>query len=457
MITLPYGRQLGEIVEQPPGPNSRRLAAQLRRYESRNITYISDDFPIFWSRGLGANITDVDQNVYVDLTAAFGVAAVGHSNERVAAAVSRQAHRLLHGMGDVYPTGNKVALAKMLCEITPGGEPKKVIFASTGSEAIEAALKTAAVASGKPGVICFTGAYHGLTYGALSVTDRSHFKEPFLQQLGDFAVRAPYPYCYRCPPELAHPTCSEGCFNALREIVLSERGASVGAVILEVVQGRGGDIPAPVDWLRNVRRLCDERQLILIVDEIYTGFGRTGHWFACERAGLIPDIICVGKGLSSGFPIAACVGSAAVMDRWPETTGEAIHTSTFLGNPTGCEAALASIAELRDADLVQRVSALEPTIAEALEDLKAASKERIGDVRGCGLMWGVELVDRSGAPDGAAAQVVVIEAMRRGVLVLTSGPGGNVIAISPPLVITAEQLAFALGILRDAVAEFSIK
>jgi len=448
--SLPYGRQLAKIVVQPPGPNSRRLSAQLRRFESRNITYVSADFPIFWSSALGSNVTDVDQNVYVDLTAAFGVAVVGHSNERVADAVARQAHRLLHGMGDVYPTGNKVALAKMLCEVTPGTGPKRVIFASSGAEAVESALKTAAVATGKPRVVCFSGAYHGLTYGALAVTDRRIFKEPFLQQLGDFAVRAPYPYSYRCPSELSQPSCAEGCFAALREIVEQDR--AIGAVIVEIVQGRGGDVVAPVEWLKKVRKLCDERHLVLIADEIFTGFGRTGHWFACDRAGIVPDIICVGKGLSSGFPISACVGTASVMDRWPESGGEAIHTSTFLGNPTGCEAALASIAELREANLVQRAATLEPAIRQTLEDIKASSQGTIGEVRGCGLMWGLEFVRDGKAPDSAMAGAVVLEAMRRGVLVLTSGPASNVISLSPPLVISSEQLEFALRVLRAAVA-----
>lgn len=450
-MDLPYGRQLAQMTTPSPGPNSRRLATQLRRYESRNITYISDDFPIFWSRAGGSNVTDVDQNVYVDMTAAFGVAAAGHSNPRVADAVAQQALRLFHGMGDVHPTGNKVALTKMLCDIAPGDEPKRVILATTGSEAVEAALKTAALATGKPGVICFTGAYHGLTYGALAVTDRLHFRRPFQAQLGGFAVRAPYPNRYRPPAGTSPEQCEEFCFSAVCAILDGDDGARIGAVILEVVQARGGAVAAPARWLQRLRALCDERGILLIVDEIYTGFGRTGRWFACEAAGIVPDLLCVGKGLSSGFPIAACVGRAEVMDRWPETSGEAIHTSTFLGHPTGCEAALASIAELRDAQLVERAASLEPQMHSSLTAIATASNGAVGDVRGRGLLWGVEFVTADGAPDGATAQAIVLEAMRRGVLLLNSGPAGNVVSLTPPLVITTAQLQFSLDVLRAAV------
>ncbi len=446
------GAQLGQIVVAPPGPHSRRLTAELRAVESRNITYVGHDFPIFFSQAAGANVVDVDDNVYVDLSGFFGVAAAGHSNPRVADAISEQAHRLLHGMGDVYPTENKVALARELCRLVPGDGPKRVIFASTGSEAVEAALKTAAIATGKPGVICFTGAYHGLGYGALCVTDRDIFKEPFRRQLGDFARRAPYPHCYRCPLQLRYPSCEVACLGAVREILDGPDGSEIGAVIVEPMQGRGGEVPAPDRWLQELRRLCDERNVLLIFDEIFAGFGRCGRWFCCEHAGVVPDIICVGKGLSSGFPIAAAIGTARVMDRWPESAGEAIHTSTFLGHPTGCAAALASIAELEEHKLVERSAELQGTMRDLLVNLQKESKGKIGDVRGRGLMWGLELVDVAGAPDTACAAATSLAAMRLGVIVLTSGPHCNVIALSPPLVITLEQLRFGIDVIGRAIA-----
>lgn len=446
------GDELGQIVVKPPGARSRELTERLRAVENRDVTFIGEGFPVFLNGGAGANLTDVDGNVYVDFTAAFGVAAVGHSNPRVVAAVAKQAERLLHGMGDVHPTPEKVELAELLCELTPGKGPKRVIFASSGSEAVESALKTAVVATGKPGVIAFGGAYHGLGYGSLAVTDRDHFRRPFLEQLNPFVLRAPYAYCYRCPIGLEYPRCGVECVELVERALDSPAGARVGAIVVEPIQGRGGEVPAPPDWLLRLRGVCDERGLVLIVDEIFSGFGRTGRWFACEYAGVEPDLICVGKGMASGFPISATIGKAEVMDRWPRSSGEAIHTSTFLGHPTGCAAAIASIAEIRERNLVERAAELGKRIERRLVDLKARAGGRIGDVRGRGLMWGVDCIDGTGAPNRARAARTVVAALERGVLFLTSGPSGNVVALTPPLVISEPQLEFGLDVLAEAIA-----
>ncbi|HXM18588.1 MAG TPA: aspartate aminotransferase family protein [Candidatus Tumulicola sp.] len=447
------GKDLAHVVVEPPGPRSRELAKRLRECECRDVTYVSDDFPVFFERGTGANLVDVDGNVYVDLSGAFGVAAAGHSNPRVVEALAHQAGRLLHGMGDVHPTEGKVLLAEALCEVTPGKGSKRVILASSGAEAVESAIKTAAIATGKPGVISFTGAYHGLTYGALALTDRDHFREPFVKQLGSFARRVPYAYCYRCPLNLTYPECETACLSFVEEVLDAEGGGEIGAVIVEPIQGRGGEVPAPLGWLADLRELCDRRRLLLIADEIFTGFGRTGRWFACDHAGVVPDLICVGKGMSSGFPISACIGKAEVMDRWPECTGEAIHTSTFLGHPTGCAAALASIQELREHKLVERAAALEKPLGAMLNAIRDRAGGRIGDVRGKGLMWGLECVDEAGEPASKIAAQTVAGALRRGVVLLAGGPANNVLSFTPPLVIEKEQLEFALGIVAEALIE----
>lgn len=446
------GDELGQIVVKPPGPRSRELSERLRAVENRDITFIGEGFPVFLNGGAGANLMDVDGNVYVDFTAAFGVAAVGHSNPRVVAAVAKQAERLLHGMGDVHPTPEKVELAELLCELTPGKGPKRVIFASSGSEAVESALKTAVIATGKPGVIAFGGAYHGLGYGSLAVTDRDHFRRPFLEQLNPFVERVPYAYCYRCPISLEYPRCGVQCVELVERALDSSAGARVGAIIVEPILGRGGEVPAPPDWLQRLRRICDERGLVLIFDEIFSGFGRTGRWFACEYAGVEPDVICVGKGMASGFPISATIGKAEVMDRWPLSSGEAIHTSTFLGHPTGCAAAIACIAEIRERNLVERAAELGARIERRLRDVKAHAGGRIGDVRGRGMMWGLECIDRTGEPDRARAAQTVVAALHRGVLLLTSGPSGNVVALTPTLVITEPQLDFGLDVLAESIA-----
>jgi len=447
------GRDLAKIVVTPPGPKSRALARDLQAVESRNITFVSDDFPVFFEAGAGANLQDADGNVYVDLSGAFAVAAAGHSDPDIAQAVGDQAKRLMHGMGDVHPNSLKVELARRLCELTPGDGLKRVIFSSSGAEAIESAIKTAAIASGKPGVLCFTGAYHGLTYGALEVTDRSIFRAPFVRQLGGFSTRVPYAYCHRCPIGLHYPGCSIECLRLVEHALDGPDGADIGAIIVEPVQARGGDVVPPDEWLRGLRTLCDTRGLLFIADEIYSGFGRTGKWFACDHAGVVPDLICVGKGMSSGFPISACVGRADVMDRWPPSSGEAIHTSTFLGNPMGCAAALASIGQLHDKRLVERAATLGARLAERLEALRARSGGRISDVRGRGLMWGLECADEQGEPDGALAGAVVVGVLRRGVVMLASGPAGNVLQLAPPLVITDDQLRFGVDEIESALVQ----
>lgn len=224
-------------------------------------------------------------------------------------------------------------------------------------------------------------------------------------------------------------------------------------MIVEPIQARGGDVTPPQGWLRGLRDLCDRRGLLMIADEIYTGFGRTGKWFACEHAGIVADLLCVGKGMSSGFPISACIGSAAVMDRWPESGGEAIHTSTFLGNPTGCAAAIASIEQLRERGLVERAARLGPLVEEMLEALAAKSNGRIADVRGTGMMWGLECVDLQGNPDGLLAGTVVTNALRRGVVMLSSGPAGHVLQLAPPLMISDRQLEFGIRTIQESLLQ----
>jgi len=447
MPDLSAGDQLPRITVTPPGPESRRLAAMLERYESPNVTFVSDDCPIFWREALGANVLDVDGNIYIDLSAGFGVAAAGHRNPRVMKAIERQLDLLAHGMGDVHPPEIKVRLLERLAEIAPG-DLSQAVLSSSGSEAVESALKTARLASGRPGVLCFRGAYHGLTYGALAVTDGEFFRGPFLDQLGIPVARVPYPDPYRPDPDLAR---RGDLLGGTLEAVAEELDADdqIGAIIVEPILGRGGIVVPPDGFLRGLREECDRRDLILIFDEIYTGFGRTGRWFACEHEGVVPDIMCVGKALSGALPFSACIGRPEIMAAWPPSTGEAVHTSTFLGHPLGCAAALAHIDEIEAGGLIERAARLGSAALARLHKLRARVRS-IGDVRGRGLLAAVELVREPEArPDTMRAARVVTAALRAGLILLA---GEGVIELSPPLTISEAQLDFALSALEDCLA-----
>jgi 4-aminobutyrate aminotransferase-like enzyme len=410
---LATGTQLPLVKTRIPGPKSRALSRKLHAVESQNVTFISETWPIFWEKAQGANVWDADGNRYIDLTAAFGVASVGHANPKVVAAIQKQSKKLLHAMGDVHPNELKMQLARELSSLTferwKAGRAK-TIFCNSGAEAVEAALKTAKIFTKRRGIIAFRGAYHGLTYGALDTTWRAHFREKFSDQLGHFTAHVPY-----------------------GEPIRVENPREFGAVLVEPIQGRGGNIVPPDDFLPSLRRFCDENGMLLIADEIYTGFCRTGKWFCVEHSKVVPDVICLGKALSGGLPISACVARAEVMDAWPKSDGEAIHTSTFLGNPLACAAALAAISEAKRMKLDARAAKLGEKF---LKNLRKIAKNC--DVRGKGLMIGVEF------SDAERVQKLVVELLQRGIVALPEGDDGNVLSFTPPLVISERQLDFCV-------------
>jgi 4-aminobutyrate aminotransferase/(S)-3-amino-2-methylpropionate transaminase len=413
-----------------PGPASQALAHRLARVESRNITSLQPRPPIFWTDAWNANVSDADDNIYIDLTSGFGVAFAGHSNPRVAAAIAQQSSRLAHGLGDVHPPAVKVQLLEKLASIAPG-DLSVSILGSNGADAVEAALKTAVLRTGRTGVLAFEGGYHGLSYGALSATWRHDFRDPFLQQLNPAVHFAPYP---AGPPD--EDTGSlDRCMNAVARIIAGS-GDTIGAIIVEPVQGRGGLVVPPAGFLKRLRDLCDGTTRILIFDEIYTGMGRTGSWFACsDDPAICPDVMTVGKALTGSIPLSAAIGTPTVMAAWPPSAGEAIHTSTFLGNPVACAAALAQIGEIETRGWLDRARVLGSRIADRTNDW-------VGDglaagVRGLGLLQGVRLASAAAALDAADAL------LRRGILILAEGDG-SVLAITPPACISDAQLDRAL-------------
>ena len=439
---------LPELKTPIPGPRSRELAVELRAHESRNVTYVSPGFPVFWEQAKGANVWDVDGNRFLDLTSGFGVASLGFTPDKIVAAMLDQAPRLYHAMGDVHPSAEKAALCRRLSQITfekwnlGAG---KAILTNSGSEAVEAALKTAWLATKRPGVLAFTGSYHGLGYGALTVTGRTLFRDPFAAQLADFATFLLF------PDSLDPTTCLPDSMNTfLAQAENALRKGAIGAIIVEPVLGRGGEV-VPPDWFLPVlRSLAHQFGALLIFDEIYTGFHRTGRRFACDRWNVQPDLICLGKALTSGFPLAACVGRAEGMDAaWPESTGEALHTSTFLGNPLGCRMALESLELLEAEPWSEQVEKLGAHLEKGLLRLKGGAKSW-GQIRGLGLMRGIEIVDANGKPDAARAGQLVEAMLARGVILLSGGVEQNVLSFTPPFVISEEEIDFALGQLGEA-------
>jgi 4-aminobutyrate aminotransferase/(S)-3-amino-2-methylpropionate transaminase len=418
---------LPELKTEIPGPRSRALAERLARVESPNVTCLAPVPPIFWQRAAGANVWDVDGNRFIDLTAAFGVANTGHDHPAIVSAIEHQAASLLHGMGDVHPAAVKVELLERLAALYPGSVPARAVLGSSGSDAVESALKTAILATGKPGVIAFDGAYHGLSLGALDTTHRSDFRDPFVGRLPGVTRFARY-----------------GDIEDV-ERVGDTSTTPIGAVLIEPIQGRGGERVPPEGFLRALRSLCDERGWLLIADEIYTGFGRTGKLFACEHEDVVPDLLCVGKGLASGMPLSACMGTEQTMTAWPVSRGEALHTQTFLGHPLGCAAALASIAVIEREGLVERAAALGGRAMTRLHDA-LDGVPAVREVRGRGLMIGVELTS------GDVAAGICQALLEQGVITLPSGEAGRVLSITPPLSIGEAAFDHALDRMIELAA-----
>ena len=337
-------------------------------------------------------------------------------------------------MGDVHPSALKVALLAKLAALAPVDHPR-TFLCSTGAESVEFALKTALLATEAPDVLAFAGAYHGLSYGTLAVGGIPKFRKPWQRQLRGSTTFARF-------PDPREPKSAERALEAVSKALRKEK--SIGAVIVEPIQGRAGVIIPPDGFLRDLRKLCMQRDTLLILDEIYTGFGRTGTMFACDRDGVRADILCVGKALGGGFPISAAIATEEVAGAWEPSTGEALHTSTYLGNPMGCAAALANLDEIQRLKIVVRAREREPVIAQRLDALRR-SDPRIADVRGRGMLWAVEF------KDPALAHACVALALARGLILLQSGLRGESITIAPPPVISDVQLERGFDILESVL------
>jgi 4-aminobutyrate aminotransferase/(S)-3-amino-2-methylpropionate transaminase len=422
-----------------PGPRSRAI---LERKLAAVADPLSITFPIVIASARGATITDVDGNTFLDLTGGVGCLNVGHSHPQVVSAAQEQLARFGHTDFTVVPYEVYVRLAERLCELTPISGPTKAAFFNAGTEAVENAVKFARSYTKRPAVIAFEGGFHGRTLLSLSLTSKTH---PYKAGLGPFApevYRVPFAQDYRGPD-------ARTALAALEQALVTQVAAeSVAAIVIEPVQGEGGFVVAPRHFLEGVRRVCDDNGIVLVVDEIQTGFGRTGKLFAIEHYAVEPDLMTVAKSIAAGLPLSAVVGRAEIMD----APGDSAIGGTYVGNPVAQAAALAVLDVIEDEGLVERAGA----IGETLRSRMTTWRDRfdsIGDVRGLGAMMAMELVHGRDSKDPAPelASAVVEAATERGLLLLKSGIYSNCIRVLVPLVITDAELDEALEVWEQAL------
>jgi 4-aminobutyrate aminotransferase len=399
-----------------------------------------------WARGQGHRLYDTAGRAYLDFANGIAVTALGHAHPRVTAAIHQQVDRLMgpvHAMGFAEPT---VRLAAALSDTFP--QPlDTVFFLNSGSEAIDASLKLARRVTGRPAIIAFRGAFHGRTWGAMSVTTSNINYRTGYEPMVPGVYFAPYPAAFEHDDDEAAAT--DASIHAIRQLFATTVAASqVAAILIEPVQGEGGYYPAPAAFLRQLRDLCTEHGILLIADEVQSGYGRTGKMWAFEHAGIVPDVVAVAKAIANGLPLSAVVTRRELQERW----GRGAHGSTYGGNPVACAAGLAVLETIRDGDLVANAAARGRELTAGLRELMAEDPG-IGDVRGPGLMIGVEFVTDRGsrAPDGARADAVAAKAAEDGVLLLTCGLHHQVIRWIPPLDVTVPEIEEALAAFERAL------
>ena len=446
MQLIPDQPDAPRILTALPGP---RAPAIIERDHAVLSPSYTRDYPFVIDQGLGVVVDDRDGNRFLDLNAGIAVCSTGHRHPHVVEAIHRQVDRYLHMSGTDFYYEAEVAVAERLAAIAPMSGPCRVAFANSGAEAIEAAFKLARHHTGRPHVIAFYGAFHGRTLGALSLTASKSVQRRGFLPLVPEVTHVEYPFCYRCDRRDQVQADADCCGRSLTQIeeVLLRRSVSpaeVAAIFVEPVQGEGGYVVPPADFLRGLRRVCDTHGILLVCDEVQSGMGRTGKMFAVEHAGVEPDMITVAKGIASGLPLGALVARAELMHWDPGA-----HASTFGGNPVSCAAALATL-DLLEGGLVTHAAEVGERLRVLLTEVMARRPE-IGDVRGLGLMTAVDFVtDReSRRPEPAVRDAVLEQAFHRGVLLL--GCGESAVRFSPPLVISREQIDRAIEIFETAV------
>lgn len=437
--------KIPHIKTRLPGPKSKRLISDDERYVSQSYTRV---FPTVIDHTKGALIYDVDGNSFIDFHTGIGVCSTGNTHPEIVKAIKQQTEKAIHiATADFYHelVGK---LAKKLAEITPGTKSKRTFFTNSGAESIECAIKLARYNKKRPRMIAFIGAFHGRTMGALSLTcsklnQRRHFA-PLLPEV----THIPYAYCYRCAYHLTYPRCDMACVKFLDEVILQKVAPAeeVSAIFVEPIQGEGGYIVPPKEFHPMLKKIAEKYDILLVMDEIQSGMGRTGKMLAIEHWGVVPDIITLAKALASGMPLGACVAPKELMSWEPGA-----HSTTFGGNPISCASALATI-KLLEGGLVNNAEKMGKFILKRLKVIRDKSRI-IGDVRGIGLMIGIELVKNKKTKEPAPeyANSLAQECFRNGLMILECGP--NSVRFIPPLTIDEETAEFGLKIFEKSLAK----
>ncbi len=434
------------IITELPGPEARKVLERDQRFISQSYTRV---YPLVVKRAQGVWVEDVDGNHFLDFNSGIAVCNTGHCHPRVVEAIQRQAEQLIHMSGSDFYYEAQSSLAAKLAEITPGSKEKRVFFGNSGAEAIEAALKLARYHTRRPLVLAFLGAFHGRTMGALSLTASKAIFEKGFSPLVPGVTHVPYPYCYRCPyHHEEYPGCSTACIDWIREDLFKRSlpPEEVAAIFVEPIQGEGGYVVPPPEFHRKLDQMAKEYGILFVADEVQSGMGRTGRMMAIEHWGVTPDIIALAKGIASGMPLGAMVSQSEVMD-WVRGS----HASTFGGNPVSCQAALATI-QLLEEGLLENAARLGDYLLGQLRELQKRF-HLIGDVRGKGLMIGIEIVKDPVTKAKAVEErnKIIQRCFEKGLLIL--GCGENVIRMSPPLIITRREADLALTILEEILQE----
>ena len=435
-----------------PGPHSREL---MRRREAAVVRAAYHATPVFVNKAEGAVIEDVDGNRLIDFAGGIGCLNTGHRAPRVVDAIRLQFDRFLHTSFNVLPYESYVALAERLNAITPGKFAKKTVLVNSGAEAVENAIKIARAYTRRPAIVAFEDAFHGRTYMAMAATSKTHPYKAGFEPFPADVYRIPFAYCYRCSYSLEYPSCDMFCArhieDAFKRVVAAE---TVAAIIVEPVMGEGGFITPPAEFFPIISEICRKHGILLIADEVQSGFARTGALFACERLGLEPDLVAMAKSLSGGMPLAAVTGRAEIMD----TPGVGALGGTFGGNPLACEAALAVLDMIESERLCARANHLGEMFRERAADWQKRW-EFVGEVRGIGAMQALELVRSRSTREPADEETKKVSqyCYEHGLILITAGTYGNVIRLLMPLVVTDAQMNEALDVLESALTAVAEK